>query len=81
MLRMLLLGRLKDELYDLSADPKEKTNLAGERDRIRPLATLLEKHLEEAALGSDNLVGDAARELDDAEREKIEKELRDLGYL
>jgi len=81
MLRMLLLGRLKDELYDLSADPKEKTNLAGERDRIRPLATLLEKHLEEAALGSDSFVGDAIPELDDAEREKIEKELRDLGYL
>ena len=60
---------------------KEQTNLAGERDRIRPLATILEEHLEKAAWGSDNFVGDATPELDDAEREKIEKELRDLGYL
>lgn len=79
MIRMLLLGRLKDELYDLSVDPAEKENLSRERDRIRPMADLLAQHFKEAQ--SQDLVDDAGGELDDAEKEEIEKELRDLGYL
>jgi arylsulfatase A-like enzyme len=79
MLRMLLTGEWKDELYDLAADPGETRNLAGQRRRSRPLAEALERQLSEHSAPLS--AGEPVAELDDAEREKIEKELRDLGYM
>ncbi|NIO27862.1 MAG: sulfatase-like hydrolase/transferase [Candidatus Latescibacteria bacterium] len=78
-LRLLWIGKLKDELYDLATDPGERVNLAKQRQRIRPLAALLEQHLEES--DKAKLLSKPLPEQDAEEREKIEKELRNLGYM
>jgi arylsulfatase A-like enzyme len=79
ILRLIWTGQLKDELFDLSVDPEEKVNINRERSRSRPLADLLKQHFKEAEVESP--AGESAPCLDDSERKKIEKELRDLGYM
>ena len=76
---MLWSGNLKDELYDLAADPNEKVNILHQRKRIKPMADLLKQHLRPH--GKDDLSTGVGAELEDAEREKIEEELKNLGYL
>ncbi len=66
-------------LYDLSNDPAEKVNLIKERHRIKPLASLLEQPFRENE--GKSLASETGPSLDAFEREKIEKELRDLGYM
>jgi arylsulfatase A-like enzyme len=78
-LRMLLTGKMKEELYDLSADPGEQNNLAGNRRLKAPLLRLLRQHFEESAVEAPP--EEPGDELDEKEREKIEKELKDLGYM
>jgi choline-sulfatase len=77
--RMLLAGELKDELYDLAADPHEKNNLIGDRQLRRRLSRFLEEHFTENTYGSKPV--ETESDMDDEEREKIEKELKDLGYM
>jgi hypothetical protein len=77
--RMFLTGNLKSELFDLAADPRERNNLAGDRRLRRPLTELLAQHLAENATARPSTEPDET--MDEAEREKIEKELRDLGYM
>lgn len=78
-LRLFLTGEWRDELYDVAADPGEKVNLSRERGRSRPLAELLEQHF--ASEMETAPARETTPDLDEAEREKIEKELRDLGYM
>lgn len=73
-------GSKATELYDLASDPRERTNLSGERPRLvagmrARLLQVLEKNSELAArVGS---VGQVDEVLDEAEQER----LRSLGYL
>lgn len=78
--KLLMRGEWGDELYDLATDPGERRNLAGSpvhRPDRRELGRLLDAHLAAQA------VPPAPRDdgPDDEERARIEKELRDLGYM
>jgi hypothetical protein len=75
-LRMLQIGELRDELYDLAADPEERHNINHRKNLRRPLAKRLAEHSRRPATGQP-----AAGELEAAEKARIEKELRDLGYM
>jgi arylsulfatase A-like enzyme len=78
-LRMLQIGEWRNELFDLAADPSETVNLAGRVRQSRPLAAALRRHLQSTA--SRLPLAGSARDLSDAERQRIEQELKDLGYL
>lgn len=73
-LKMLLQRKLGDEVYDLEADPGETHNLAGDRALLRSLRADLERHL-----ASGGAV--AALSADEEQRKRIEKEMKDLGYM
>ena len=75
-LNMGLQGKLARELFDLAGDPEEKKNLFSRKDLRKPLLDTLHRHLS-AKVPELNL----NREVDEAERERIEKEMRDLGYM
>ena len=75
-LKMLLQGELRDEIYDLAADPGETKNLVGNAGLRKSLRELLAGHL--AASG---LTSGAAVDLEDEQRKRIEKEMKDLGYM
>ena len=79
LVRMFLAGELKDELYDLAADPHEKNNLAGDRQLKRPLSQSLDRHFADNTAVSTPV--ETGSDLSEEEREKIEKELKDLGYM
>lgn len=74
--KMLLNRRLRAECYDLARDPGERENLAGHRGPCAPLAALVREHLRAAAAG---VPGPEAA--DETERKRIEKEMKDLGYM
>lgn len=63
------------ELYDLAADPRERTNLAG-----REPARAAELRARIAAVEATAAPG-AAAEMSAAEQAAVERRLRDLGYL
>jgi hypothetical protein len=70
---MIQLGQYREELYDLAADPHERTNLAGDRRRREPLRRLIrELHATPPQ---------SAAEIDADEKARIEQELKDLGYM
>ncbi len=73
--RMLYLRQHGDEVYDLTADPHERHNLRRDRARTQRLRALLAASLEAGA--DPGAVADA----DDAMRAKIEREMKDLGYM
>ena len=75
-LKMLLQGELGDEVYDLAADPQETRNLAGDAGLRKSLRAILAGHL--AAAGTSP---DAAVDLEDEQRRRIEQEMKDLGYM
>ena len=78
-LRLLQIRERRDELYNLASDPQERTNLSARRELCRPLAALLAQHLQDSpGRGEPGAPGKA---LTASERERIEKELRDLGYM
>ncbi len=79
LLRLLRVGQLGDELYDLASDPAEQVNLAKRRNLRRPLAALLREHFRQNA--GPSLIAGTKEDLDEAERARIEKELKDLGYM
>jgi arylsulfatase A-like enzyme len=78
-LKMLLLRELGRELYDLHSDPAEHCNLFGHNPQARAMVALVRNHLR--AIGSASLSDGTGQDLDDAERKRIEQELRDLGYM
>jgi hypothetical protein len=69
---------LGDEVYNLSDDHGEHKNLASDSTLRNELGALLDAHVnsDAADLGL-SVKGD----LDEAERARIEKEMRDLGYM
>ncbi|UCF05111.1 MAG: sulfatase-like hydrolase/transferase [bacterium] len=79
VLRILWMGELRRELYDLGIDPREKDNLANQSTQLRPLSSLLKQHIRVTKRRSDIL--DSGFKLSAAEQEKLEEELRSLGYL
>lgn len=74
--KMALRRELGAEVYDLAADPSERRNLARDGGRRAPLAAALSAHL--AARGP---APDAAADLADDQRRRIEQEMKDLGYM
>ena len=76
--KMALLRELGDELFDMAADPAETMNLASERSLRDRMRRLLDEHLASpvAAIGLST-----AADLDAAEKARIEKEMKDLGYM
>jgi hypothetical protein len=73
------MGELGRELYDLEGDPLEKDNLARHRTDVRSLSALLKRHIRVTKKRSDIL--DSGFKLSADEQEKLEEELRSLGYL
>ena len=74
--KLLLRRDLRTELYDLAADPGETRNLARRRDEVARLRRLIDRHL--AAVRPRLETGGPT---DDETRRRIEKEMRDLGYM
>ncbi len=74
--RMLLQGELAPELYDLQEDALETRNLADDRALRLPLQRQLAAHL--AATGPALAV---SNELSAEQRQRIEQEMKDLGYM
>jgi arylsulfatase A-like enzyme len=74
--RMLLMNELRPEVYDLATDPQETDNLARQASLRKPLERLLADHL-----ASPGPVLDVTSEMTTAQRERIEQELKDLGYM
>lgn len=75
-LKMLLSRRLRAECYDLKQDPFELQNLIERKELWQPLAADLHRHLE--AVGELSAPMESA---DEAERKRIEQEMKDLGYM
>lgn len=74
--KVALRRELGPEVYDLAADPGETRNLARDRALAAPLRRLLREHL--ATVRPAVAAGTGP---DEAERRRIEQEMRDLGYL
>jgi len=69
-------GRAGVELFDLAADPAERTNLAArEPDVVKRLMRLIDEYH-----ASDDETLGAGRDLTPEEEERIKKELEGLGY-
>ena len=73
---MALQRKLGTEVFDLAADPAELKNLAGDPSLRRDLQRRLENHL--GAPAPELL---CSHEIDQSEKERIEQEMRDLGYM
>lgn len=76
--KLLLMREWGNEMFDLAADPGEATNLVRRSAPRRELAALLDAHL---ASGSMDLGLQSAKDLSAAERQRIEDEMRALGYM
>ncbi len=74
--KMALRRDLGAELFDLAADPGETRNLARSRPEARELGRLVDAHLATVRPKIDGGAGP-----DEAERRRIEQEMRDLGYM
>ncbi|HPF69803.1 MAG TPA: hypothetical protein PLQ13_03955, partial [Candidatus Krumholzibacteria bacterium] len=74
--KLALRRELKSELFDLAADPGETRNLGRGRAEARELGRLLDAHLARVRPRIDGGAGP-----DEAERRRIEQEMRDLGYM
>jgi arylsulfatase A-like enzyme len=75
-INMALQRKLGREVFDLGADAGEKNNLKGDRRLRRSLEAILEKHLKSAP--PELLV---SRDIAQQEKDRIEQEMRDLGYM
>jgi len=73
-LKMLLRREPRHELYDLGSDPGEMANLARDRERMRPLARLLDEHMRTQGTLPVGLAGAD-------EQKRIEDEMKRLGYM
>lgn len=76
--KLALLREWGAEAYDLGRDPRERANVAGSAPWRGELEALLAAHLDAAA---PDLGVSGKADLDAAERARIEKEMRDLGYM
>ena len=76
--KLVLMREWGDQLFDLRADPQERRNLVGDRRRRDPLARILRREL---ASAPPRIESNTAATLSAAERERIEQEMRDLGYM
>ena len=75
-INMFLQRELQTEIFDLARDPGETRNLASDKALRRRMQIRLRAHLAApppGPLGGDNLSAD--------ERERIEQEMKDLGYM
>ncbi len=73
---MFLQRELRTEVFDLAQDPGESHNLSADKNLRRRLQNRLQAHLATpppGPLGGDRLSA--------AERERIEQEMKDLGYM
>jgi len=68
--------KLGSEIFDLARDPRETRNLINDKELRRGLQAILDEHLAAPVPGP---LGN--HDLSDAERRRIEKEMRDLGYM
>jgi len=75
MVKMAMLRQIKSELYDLENDPLEKINISNQRSLRKKMESIIDKHF------ADRSGGLAAANADDEERLRIEKEMKDLGYM
>ena len=73
---LVLQKKLKTEIFDLAADPQERENLAGDRALRSSLQDKLREHLSSRPRRSL-----ASADLAEAERKRIEQEMKDLGYM
>jgi len=76
--KLALLREWGEEAYDLDRDPRERSNVAGSAPWRGELAAALDRHLSTPAPA---LAVSGQADLDDAERARIEKEMKDLGYM
>lgn len=76
--KLALMRELGPEAYDLGRDARERANVHGSAPWRRELDALLDAHLTAAAPA---LAVSGRGDLDDHERARIEKEMRDLGYM
>ncbi|MBK7046974.1 MAG: sulfatase [bacterium] len=76
--KMLLMREWGDELFDLGADPQERHNLVRTSVHRRELSSLLDAHL---ASESRDLGFQGVNDLSDTDRQRIEDEMRRLGYM
>lgn len=79
LMRLLQIREIKDELYDIAADPYEQVNLFKGRNKNTLFKSLLKEHIKQNARESD--IASTVEDLDSVESEKIEKELKNLGYM
>jgi len=75
-IKMALQGKLGVEVFDLEQDPQEKRNLTQNKSLRSALRKILQDHLASGQPGPQE-IGIA----DKAEQERIEKEMKDLGYM
>jgi arylsulfatase len=78
-LRMLQAGELREEMYDLRDDPGERRNLAARGRSTAEPRVALRRTLAAHLAGIGPMPGGEAAAA--AERDRIEQELRDLGYM
>lgn len=78
-LKMAWLRELAEEHYDLASDPAETRNLASAATK-RELTDALRRSASLPASSAANVSG-TSKDLDDQEREDLEKFLKDMGYM
>lgn len=76
--KLAMMRQWGDELYDLRTDPAERRNCVGDRAVRNRLAAVLAAHLASPAPEAGRLGADA---LSEEQRQRIEEEMRALGYL
>ena len=75
LLKMALRRELGSELYRLSQDPGEMTNLIRNRSEKKELSTLIQTHLKTRRVSLGPV------QADEDEKKRIEQEMKDLGYM
>ncbi len=75
LVKMAILRELKSEIFDLGNDTLELKNLVSQRDLRKKMEIIVEQHF------ADQSGGLAATDANDEERRRIEKEMKDLGYM
>ncbi len=78
-MKMLVFRRLGDEHYDLSSDPRERNNRSTPQTK-RELRDAWSVHIERGG-PAKSVISATSGDLNPAEKEDLEKFLRDMGYM